>query len=67
MSVGFALVYALQAVKGERACYKPTDCILRGWIPDEKPTYGEITYDIFRTFGLSFVFRGWYKQEERGL
>jgi hypothetical protein len=26
-----------------------------------------ITYDIFRTFDLRFVFGGWYKQEERDL
>ena len=32
-----------------------------------RETAKRITYDIFRTFDLSFVFGGWYKQEERGL
>jgi hypothetical protein len=26
-----------------------------------------ITYDIFRTFDLSFMLGGWYKQEEQDL
>jgi hypothetical protein len=26
-----------------------------------------ITYDIFRTFDLSFMLGGWYKQEEQGI